>query len=196
MLKNKKGFKLKLDVSKYAIVVEMIIIFAVFALFSKGMFLTNTNINNLILQTCTYALMGCSMVYVMVIGGIDLSAGAVIGFLSTFAATLSVTLGFSTGVTILLTILCGLLIGAFNGYWIAFQQMPAFIVTLSGQMIFKGLNLLVGKGVSIGPVPESFAMFGRSFLPKLIFKDWAYSDTSVLAIVLFLAVALQEEIWL
>ena len=49
MLKNKEGFKLKLDVSKYAIVVEMIIIFAVFALFSKGMFLTNTNINNLIL---------------------------------------------------------------------------------------------------------------------------------------------------
>ena len=182
--------KHKIDISKYAIIIEMVIIFVVFAMFSGGMFFTNTNINNLLLQTCTYAIMGCSMVFVMVIGGIDLSAGAVVGFLCTLAATFSVTLGLPTGVTILLMLLCGVLIGAWNGYWVAVHGMPAFIVTLSGQMIFQGLTLLVGKGVSIGPIPESLAVFGRSFLPKLFFKDLQYSDMSIIAVLLFMLIAI------
>lgn len=189
MLKNKTGEKPNFSLSRYAIVIEMVIIFAVFAALSKGVFLTNTNINNLILQTCTYAIMGCSMVFVMVLGGIDLSAGAVVGFLCAVSATLSVTAGMSTGLTMLITIIVGVLIGVWNGYWISFREMPAFIVTLSGQMIFKGLNLLVGKGVSIGPVSDKFALYGRSFLPKLFFKDWQYSDTSVIAVLAFIAIA-------
>lgn len=127
--------------------------------------MTSANINNLFLQSCTFAIIACSMVYVMVIGGIDLSAGATLGFLCTLAATLQVNYGMGTASSIAVTIIVGVLIGCWNGYWISFRGMPAFIVTLAGQNIFKGLTLFLGKGVSVGPVKEEFAKFGKGFLP-------------------------------
>jgi ABC-type xylose transport system, permease component len=160
-----KMFNLK-KLSKFSLIIEMIGIFGVFQVLANNTFLTDANINNLFLQSCTYAIIGCSMVFVMVIGGIDLSAGATLGFLCTFAASLQVNLKMGTAETVIITILAGILIGCWNGYWISFRHMPAFIVTLAGMNLFKGLTLLLGKGISVGPVSKSLAAFGKDFLPK------------------------------
>ena len=153
------------NLSKFSLVIEMVFIFAFFQIATNSTFMTSANINNLFLQSCTFAIIACSMVYVMVIGGIDLSAGATLGFLCTLAATLQVNYGMGTASSIAVTIIVGVLIGCWNGYWISFRGMPAFIVTLAGQNIFKGLTLFLGKGVSVGPVKEEFAKFGKGFLP-------------------------------
>ena len=153
------------NLSKFSLVIEMVFIFAIFQIATNSTFMTSANINNLFLQSCTFAIIACSMVYVMVIGGIDLSAGATLGFLCTLAATLQVNYGMGTASSIAVTIIVGVLIGCWNGYWISFRGMPAFIVTLAGQNIFKGLTLFLGKGVSVGPVKEEFAKFGKGFLP-------------------------------
>lgn len=153
------------NLSKFSLVIEMVCIFTIFQIATKSTFMTNANINNLFLQSCTFAIIACSMVYVMVIGGIDLSAGATLGFLCTLAAALQVNHGMGTAATIAVTVVVGVLIGCWNGYWISFRGMPAFIVTLAGQNIFKGLTLFLGKGVSVGPVKEEFAKFGKGFLP-------------------------------
>ncbi|MDY3250955.1 MAG: sugar ABC transporter permease [Candidatus Choladocola sp.] len=159
------------NVIRYSLVIEMVVIFLIFQIVSKGLFLGNANVNNLFMQSCTYAIIGCSMVSVMVIGGIDLSAGMTLGFLCTFAATLQQN-GIGVVIAILLTLAIGLIIGAFYGYWIAYQGMPAFIVTLAGQNVFKGLTLMVGKGMSVGPVSDTFAQFGKgclAMIPSLIY---------------------------
>lgn len=161
-MKKNKGSLLQ-NIIRYSLVIEMAVIFLIFQVISKGLFLKNANINNLFMQSCTYAIIGCSMVSVMVIGGIDLSAGMTLGFLCTFAATLQQN-GVGVAATILLTIVVGLAVGAFYGYWIAYQGMPAFIVTLAGQNVFKGLTLMVGKGMSVGPVKDSFAQLGKGCL--------------------------------
>ena len=153
------------NLSKFSLVIEMVFIFAIFQIATNSTFMTSANINNLFLQSCTFAIIACSMVYVMVIGGIDLSAGATLGFLCTLAATLQVNYGMGTASSIAVTIIVGVLIGCWNGYWISFRGLPAFIVTLAGQNIFKGLTLFLGKGVSVGPVKEEFAKFGKGFLP-------------------------------
>ena len=153
------------NLSKFSLVIELVFIFAIFQIATNSTFMTSANINNLFLQSCTFAIIACSMVYVMVIGGIDLSAGATLGFLCTLAATLQVNYGMGTASSIAVTIIVGVLIGCWNGYWISFRGMPAFIVTLAGQNIFKGLTLFLGKGVSVGPVKEEFAKFGKGFLP-------------------------------
>ena len=153
------------NLSKFSLVIEMVFIFAIFQIATNSTFMTSANINNLFLQSCTFAIIACSMVYVMVIGGIDLSAGATLGFLCTLAATLQVNYGMGTASSIAVTIIVGVLIGCWYGYWISFRGMPAFIVTLAGQNIFKGLTLFLGKGVSVGPVKEEFAKFGKGFLP-------------------------------
>ena len=134
------------NLSKFSLVIEMVFIFAIFQIATNSTFMTSANINNLFLQSCTFAIIACSMVYVMVIGGIDLSAGATLGFLCTLAATLQVNYGMGTASSIAVTIIVGVLIGC----W---------------QNIFKGLTLFLGKGVSVGPVKEEFAKFGKGFLP-------------------------------
>lgn len=176
MKKNKSS--LLQNIIRYSLVIEMAVIFLIFQVISKGLFLKNANINNLFMQSCTYAIIGCSMVSVMVIGGIDLSAGMTLGFLCTFAATLQQN-GVGVVTTILLTIVVGLAVGAFYGYWIAYQGMPAFIVTLAGQNVFKGLTLMVGKGMSVGPVKDSFAQLGKGCLGTV---------PSVLYVVAFVAI--------
>lgn len=175
MKENKGDFKK--NIIRYSLVIEMAIIFLTFQFLSEGLFLGKANINNLFMQSCTYAIIGCSMVSVMVIGGIDLSAGMALGFLCTFAATLQQN-GVGVIVTIVLTLIIGLVIGAFYGYWIAYQGMPAFIVTLAGQNVFKGLTLMVGKGMSVGPVKDSFAQFG---------KDCFSTSISVACVAVFVA---------
>jgi putative multiple sugar transport system permease protein len=61
----------------------------------------------------------------------------------------------------------GLLAGMWNGFWIAFIKVPAFIVTLGGMLIFRGLTLAVLKGVTIGPLPAGFNSLSSGFLPDI-----------------------------
>ena len=129
------------------------------------------------------------MVWVMVSGGIDLSAGAVLGFLANFAAVLQTQHNLGTTPTILFTLIIGTLIGCWNGYWIAYRRIPAFIATLAGQLIFKGLTLLIGEGKAQGPVSDSFAQMGRGFLlnsASIIFV--------VLTMCLFVAYTLKKRL--
>ena len=119
------------------------------------------------------------MTLVMVAGHIDLSVGSVVGFLGAFAAMLEVKLGCPAVVTIAATIALGILIYCWQGYWIACRHIPAFIVTLSGQLLFKGGTLWITNGASIGPMSENFSKLGRDVLPKILFKDAAWNDASI-----------------
>lgn len=174
---------LKNNFTKYALVVELLVIFVLFEALTGGLYITSTNMTNLLMQGCTFAIIGIGMVPVMVAGYIDLSAGAALGFLATAAATMEVRLGLSAPVTIVLTLVLGLFIGCWNGYWIAYRHIPAFIATLAGQLVFKGLTLLVGEGVGIGPMSDGFSAPGRSFLPSVLFKN----DVSILFLALVIA---------
>ena len=54
----------------------------------------------------------------------------------------------------------GALAGAWQGFWIAYVEIPAFIVTLAGMMLFRGLTLILLTGGTIGGLPPEFiAMF-------------------------------------
>ncbi len=181
---SKKGISWKKNIFRFSLVIEMVIIFIVFQAVSGGLFLRNANINNLFMQSCTYAVIGCSMVYVMIIGGIDLSAGATLGFLCTLAATLQQK-NVDVSLTIVITVGVGIMIGAFYGYWVAYQGMPAFIATLAGQNIFRGLTLFVGKGMSVGPAKEAFAKYGKGCLSPVLSTAYIIIFVSIVFAVVF-----------
>lgn len=170
------------NIPKFALVIELLIIFLTFQILTDGIFTSYMNFTNLLMQGCTYAIIGIGMVLVMVTGGIDLSSGSVLGFLCSFAALMECDWGFSVPVTILITLVTGAAIGCWQGYWIAYRDMPPFIATLAGQLVFRGMTLLIGDGQAIGPVGEAFATFGRSFLPSIFFKESRWNDLSVLCV--------------
>ena len=61
----------------------------------------------------------------------------------------------------------GALIGAWHGFWVAYVGIPAFIVTLSSMLLFRGLTLVVLEGATVGGLPEDFKEIGNGFLPEI-----------------------------
>ncbi len=83
------------------------------------------------------------------------------------AAILQVNFGLGTFITIILTLVVGAVIGLWHGYWVAYQEVPAFIVTLSGMMAFKGGLLYITKGATIAPMNDSFKAISQKYLPNI-----------------------------
>jgi putative multiple sugar transport system permease protein len=72
------------------------------------------------------------------------------------------------GVAMLLGLVVGALVGAWQGFWVAFVRVPAFIVTLAGQLIFRGANQIIGNSTQQS-TPDSYNWIGNGFLPD---PDW------------------------
>ncbi len=155
------------DWYKYTLLIETLVIFTVLQLMTSGTFLTTRNLSNLLMQGATCSIIAITMVMVIVTCNADLAAGSIVGCLGTVAAVLQVKIGLGSGATIAITLVVGILAGAWHGYWIAYRRLPAFLVTLSGQLLFKGVTLLIGQGNTIGPMSKSFTLFGHDYLPSL-----------------------------
>jgi putative multiple sugar transport system permease protein len=84
------------------------------------------------------------MVQAIIIGGIDLSVGSVCAFVGAISAMIYNS-GAGMPLTLLAALILGLAIGAFQGVWIAYAKIPAFIVTLGGMLLFRGLTYIITK---------------------------------------------------
>lgn len=129
-----------------------------------GSFMSLRNLSNLTRQMSIVGIMGISMVLVIVTGGIDLSAGSVMGFIGCCAAALQVLSHWNTPTVILVSLAIGLAVGLLEGCLIAYAGLAPFIVTLGGQLLFKGGILAVTGGKTIAPMKESFLYFGNSYI--------------------------------
>lgn len=172
----------KTNIRDYTMFIALIGIMAIFSLMSDS-FLTPRNLSTLLLQTAHIAILACGVVLVIVAGHIDLSIGAVVGFTGAIAAILMGKMGFGVLPAILVTLVVGAIIGLWQGYWVAYQDVPAFIVTLAGMMVFNGLLLGVTNGETIS-TPKAFNAIGTDFLPTIFLtnspKDNIPNDTTLI----------------
>ena len=175
----------KIDIKTITMVIILAILWVGFHILTGGSFITNRNLSNLTRQMAVVGIMGITMVLVIVSGGIDLSAGSVMGFVGCCAAVLQVKAGMSTGVVIALCLALGAIIGLLEGSLVAYAGMAPFIVTLGGQLAFKGGILAVTGGKTIAPMKESFLFWGGSYCPPLV--GWIVVIAAV-AVKLFLAI--------
>jgi putative multiple sugar transport system permease protein len=70
-------------------------------------------------------------------------------------------------VAILISLMIGFLIGSFHGFFIAYMGVPAFIATLAGMLIFRGLTMVILQGTSLAPMPSSYGFLAAGFLPDI-----------------------------
>jgi D-xylose transport system permease protein len=135
----------------------------------EGIFLTPRNLWNLTVQTSAIAIMATGMVLVIVMRHIDLSVGSIVGFVSTIIGVaqvriLPVYLGLDNPaiwvIAIILGVAIGAAIGAFQGSLVAYLGIPAFIVTLGGQLFWRGAAWWVTTGQTIAPLDDRFALMG------------------------------------
>ena len=157
--------ELEIDTRMLAMIGALIIIWVVLTVFTDGIFFTARNLYNLAVQTSVVGIMATGMVMVIVARHIDLSVGSLMGFTGMVIAYLQVhvfTLGAAWNWP--LTIVCGLalgaLVGIWQGWWIAYRGVPAFVVTLGGLLIFRGGAYLVTDGRTVAPMDKTYQLLG------------------------------------
>ena len=141
----------------------LVILGIVFALLSD-IFLTSTNITNVLIQSGTNAIIAVGMTYVIISGNIDISVGASLALSYCVGAKLMAdTDNVILGVVVALIV--GILLGVFNGSLVAYLGFPPFIVTLSTMWLFRGVAYLYTGGQAIVGLPEGMTGFAMgSFL--------------------------------
>ncbi|RPF22999.1 multiple monosaccharide ABC transporter permease [Myceligenerans xiligouense] len=156
------------NVRSSGIAFAFIVIVGMFAFMTDGRLLSPGNLSNLVLQYSYILILAIGMLIVIVGGHIDLSVGSVVALTGAIAAVVVVREGFPWWVGALAAIAAGLLIGVWQGFWVAYVGIPAFIVTLAGMLLFRGLTLLVLSNMSLSPFPGEYGQIGRGFLNGLL----------------------------
>ena len=132
------------------------------------------------------------MLPIIITGRIDLSVGSIAAVVGAFAAVMMVEKGAGFLVTFLTSLLIGGAIGVWHGFWVSIRNIPAFIVTLSSQLIFRGLTVLILQGRSIGPFSKNFQALSSSFLPDIFNSKGLNLTTILIAIIGCLALVFME----
>jgi simple sugar transport system permease protein len=145
-----------------SIALFLVVVAVVFSLVTDT-FLSEANFLNIVRQIAPLMIVAVAMTFVITTGGIDLSVGSVLALTNALAA-ISLGAGMPWPVVVILMLLTGGGIGVVQGYFVAYEGIPPFIVTLAGLSMIRGLALLLTKGYSIPIDPASpFNAIGRSW---------------------------------
>jgi putative multiple sugar transport system permease protein len=150
------------------IYVAFVVIVALFAILTDGVSLSPGNITNIVLQYSYILVLAIGMVIVIIGGHIDLSVGSVVAFTGAVSAVLVIQQGYPWWVGVVAALAVGVAVGAWHGFWVAYVGIPAFIVTLAGMLLFRGLTLRVLDNISLSPFPAEYQRVANGFLNGLI----------------------------
>ena len=163
-----EGLKsIKNNMRQYTIAAAFVVILILFWIATGGTILSPRNVNNIVQQNSYVLILATGMLLCILTGNVDLSVGSVVAFVGAVSAVMIVNFNLPVWLVIPLALLLGAAVGAFQGFFIAYLRIPAFIVTLAGMLIFRGLTMVILQGQTIGPLPKGFTYFAADWLPSL-----------------------------
>lgn len=173
----------KNNIRQYGMLIALIAIMLFFQIATEGVLFRPVNITNLVLQNSYIITMALGMLLIIVSGWIDLSVGSVVAMIGALSAVLIVRYDVNWVVTVVIALLIGAAIGAFQGYWVAYLKIPAFIVTLGGMLIFRGLTIALLQGKSVGPFPVGFQRISSGFIPDVFHYEGLHITTILIGVI-------------
>jgi putative multiple sugar transport system permease protein len=183
---------IKANIRNYSMVLMLALIMIIFAFLTGGVNLNSRNFTNIFMQNSYILILAVGMVLVIIVGNIDLSVGSVAAFIGAISAMLYNS-GANILVTIVVSIIIGILIGAFQGVWIAYAKIPAFIVTLAAQLLFRGLTYIITNVTPISLRDDNFKQIasGMANIDALTVNG-VYYTALIAGIVVFLIYLITE----
>ena len=130
------------------LLVLLILIFS----FTSEFFFTVNNITTLLRECATTGIIAIGVSMVIITAGIDLSTGALVGFISMLCANLLYYTTIPAPVIMLIAVVVGILGGYLNGILVTVLWLPDFIATLSTQCLFRGLALIFAIRTASGMI--------------------------------------------
>ncbi|PPB48230.1 sugar ABC transporter permease [Arthrobacter pityocampae] len=179
------------------IFVALLVIVTLFQVLTGGALLQPDNVSNIIVQNSYILLLAIGMVMIIVAGHIDLSVGSVAAFVGAMSGIMVQDWNFPWWAAFVASMVIGGLVGAWQGFWVAYVGIPAFIVTLAGMLVFRGLTQIVLGNQRITGFPEEYRQLGGGFLFPGLFPaetnllDWTTVGLGVIAVVLLVVTQLR-----
>ena len=190
------GRMLRLNIRDYGMYIALFAIWAFFTITTNGLFISPRNIANLLNQTGYIAVIAVGMTLVIVIRHIDLSVGFLSGFLAALAAIAMKSYGLPAYVVIPLALALGVLAGSVTAFMVAQLKIPAFVATLGGWLVYRGLLLLVlAASGTIIIENDLFNAIGNSYIPDipgLAFMPEVHKLTLILGLVVIILFIMGE----
>lgn len=155
------------ELREIGLFIALIVIVIFFQVATGGITLKPINVSNIIVQNSYILILAIGMVMVIIAGHIDLSVGSVVAFVGAMAGVMITEWHVPWWAAIVLCLVIGALVGMWQGFWIAYFRIPAFIVTLAGMLTFRGLTQIALQNEQISPFPDEFRALGSGFLPDL-----------------------------
>ncbi|MFV0504745.1 MAG: multiple monosaccharide ABC transporter permease [Lachnospirales bacterium] len=152
------------SIKKYGMLIALFVLIVFFYFVTEGTMLLPANITNIIQQNGYILILAIGMLFCILTGNIDLSVGSIVAVVGAIAGYTIITLQLPVALGIIISLIMGTLIGALQGYFIAYLKIPAFIVTLAGMLIFRGITMVILSGATIAPFPESFQFVAAGFI--------------------------------
>lgn len=159
--------RLQGSLKEYGILGALIVIVILFDIMTQGRLLDPNNVASLIQQNAYVMILAVGMTMVIVGRHIDLSVGSVVGFVGGIVAILMYDMNVPWGLACLAGIVVGVLIGCWQGFWVAIVGIPAFIVTLGGMLLFRGLTIVL-VGVTVSSLPTGFVKIANGSIPNFL----------------------------
>ena len=162
--------KTKLSLRDFSLLISLLVVWIFFA-FAAPQYLSPRNLSSLTVELAITATLALGMLLVILPGHIDLSVGSGVGLVGGIAAVLVFNHGWPAALAFLPGIAVALLVWFAQGTLIVRQRIPAFIITLGGLLILKGVFWLVINThtvpVSPGGRPNLFSLLTTYYLPPL-----------------------------
>jgi len=155
------------NIRNYSMFIMLALIMLIFAPLTNGTNWSPRNFTNIFFQNSYVLILAVGMVQVIIVQGIDLSVGSVCAFVGALSAMVYNT-GIGMPATLLISLIMGAAIGAFQGVWVAFAKIPAFIVTLAGMMLFRGLTYIVTKVNPISLKDKGYSLLSTGTLDEVL----------------------------
>lgn len=165
------------DLASLRVVIGLALIWAIFQ-FENDRFLSAENLTNLMLQITAVGLISVGIVFVLLLGEIDLSVGAVSGLAAAVMAVLNVQHAWSPYLAIAAAVVVGLSIGLLQGFLFSRFGVPSFVVTLAGLLAWQGALLQVlGSTGSINLTDPKITGLANTFYSDAV--GWIFATIAI-----------------
>ncbi|SDL08293.1 ABC transporter permease [Cryobacterium sp. Sr8] len=171
----------KIVTARESTLAAVVILLVVYLSWASPYFFTAGNLTVVGRQIGLALIISVGMTFVILIGGIDLSVGSVVAFVSVLTGVFIVNLGISPIVAVLLALVGGAVVGLVNGSINAFMGIPSFVVTLGMLAVARGLSLGITSGSTISGFPSEFLFIGQGAYLGIPIPVWVAAIVAIAA---------------
>ena len=146
---KQNAFVKKVGFNRIILILVMLLMYLAFGLLTGGKFFGTSRLMNTMNYACFLGFLSLGVTFVIATGGIDFSIGPVMFCCALVSGYSFTSYGIPMGTALVMSILIGLLFGIFNGYPVAYWNVPPFIVSMASMNIAKGIAAVFTKTQSV-----------------------------------------------